>query len=225
MPMQFRTLTLAALTLLASAPARAQSRDFAPYMISDRNAEIALARSAAPKHISDSATVLVLTRTGYVQAAKGTNGFTCAVIRSFNGSFDDPAFWSPKGRAPHCFNPPAARAILGEMQQRAGWVLAGVSKPELEARTKRAYASHAFVLPSAGAMAYMTSHEQYLADVNPHWMPHLMFYYDKSIKPATFGAGDMTAPVINGSVGDPRSPVLTLLIPISQWSDGTPVTH
>ena len=70
-------------------------------------------------------------------------------------------------------------------------------------------------------MAYMTSHQQHLGDVNPHWMPHLMFYYDKSIHPATFGAGDMKAPVINGSVGDPHSPILTLLIPIPQWSDGT----
>jgi hypothetical protein len=144
------------------------------------------------------------------------------VIRSFNGSFDDPTFWSPKVHAPHCFNPLAARSVLAEMQQRAQWILSGVSKPEIEARTKRAYASHAFALPAAGAMAYMTSHDQYLADSDPHWMPHLMFYFDKSISPATFGAGGMTAPVINGSVGDPRSPVLTLLIPIRQWSDGTP---
>jgi hypothetical protein len=77
-------------------------------------------------------------------------------------------------------------------------------------------------LPATGAMAYMLAHEQHLADADPHWMPHLMFYYDATVAPSIFGAGGMSAPVINGSAGDPHSPVLTLFIPVPQWSDGTP---
>src|SRR5215469_7109085 len=43
----------------------------------DRNAAIALARSAAPEGISKDASVLVLTPKGWETAVKGTNGFVC----------------------------------------------------------------------------------------------------------------------------------------------------
>ena len=53
------------------------------YLIADRNAEIALARSAAPESISHDAEVLVLGRHGYETAAKGKNGFVCVVERGW----------------------------------------------------------------------------------------------------------------------------------------------
>ena len=183
---------------------------------------MALARRSAPKSVTDSARVLVLTRTGYVEASPGTNGFTCLVVRSFLGGLEDPAYWSPKVRAPTCYNPPASRTVLVEILKRAEWVMAGVSQSEVAARTQRAYASRQFPLPTAGAMAYMLSPEQYLGDADPHWMPHLMFYYDRSQPAATWGAGDMSAPIINASFGTPNSPVQTLFIPVRQWSNGTP---
>jgi hypothetical protein len=68
----------------------------------------------------------------------------------------------------------------------------------------------------------MLSPQQYLGDDDPHWMPHVMFYYDRSMPAAAWGAGGFTAPIIDGSVGDPHSPVVTLLIPVPRWSDGTP---
>jgi hypothetical protein len=43
----------------------------------DRDAAIALARSAAPEGISKDAYVLVLTPKGWETAVKGTNGFVC----------------------------------------------------------------------------------------------------------------------------------------------------
>jgi len=49
----------------------------------DRDAEIALARSAAPESISRDAGVLVLGRHGFETAVKGTNGFVCLVERSW----------------------------------------------------------------------------------------------------------------------------------------------
>ena len=220
--MPIRLLALTSLAVVVAAPVSAQqARDFAPYLIADRAAEVALARSAAPRNVSDSATVLVLTRTGLVEAARGTNGFTCMVLRSFAAALDDPAFWSPRIRAPHCLNPPAVRTILPEMLKRAEWVMAGVSQAEIATRTRQAYATHAFPMPAAGAMAYMLSPSQHLAEVNPHWMPHLMFYYDRSsVPPSTWRTGDETAPLIDGSADG--SPVMTLLIPVRQWSDGTP---
>jgi hypothetical protein len=52
------------------------------YLIADRNAEIALAKSAAPKAISDNADVMVLERQGYKTAAKGTNGFVGSIAKT-----------------------------------------------------------------------------------------------------------------------------------------------
>ncbi|MBV8489484.1 MAG: hypothetical protein JO199_03065, partial [Candidatus Eremiobacteraeota bacterium] len=60
----------------------------------DRGAEIALARTAAPAAISESATVLVLTPQGYEVAKKGANGFTCIVERGWMPPFDQKDFWS-----------------------------------------------------------------------------------------------------------------------------------
>src|ERR1700739_1043558 len=53
------------------------------YLIADENAEIALARSAAPASISNEAEVMVLRQTGYTIAVKGSNGFVCMVERSW----------------------------------------------------------------------------------------------------------------------------------------------
>ena len=218
-----RIASIAALASFVGGPLVAQQGpDLAPYLIPDRAAEVTLARSSAPKNVTDSARVLVLTRTGYVEAAPGTNGFTCLVVRSFLGGLEDPGYWSPKVRAPTCYNPPASRTVLVEILKRAEWVMAGVSQREVAARTQRAYASREFPLPTAGAMAYMLSPEQYLADSNSHWMPHLMFYYDRSLPAAAWGAGDMSAPIIDASFGTPHSPVQTLFIPVRQWADGRP---
>jgi len=81
----------------------------------ERNAEIALARSAAPEAISRDADVLILGRHGYETAVKGKNGFVCVVERGWMSPFDGDVaanFWNPKIRGPVCFNPPAARSIL-----------------------------------------------------------------------------------------------------------------
>ena len=51
----------------------------------ERNAEILLARSAAPDSISSDATILVLGRQGYETAVRGKNGFVCMVERSASG--------------------------------------------------------------------------------------------------------------------------------------------
>src|SRR6202167_5713508 len=54
----------------------------------DRDAEIAMARSAAPEAISRDAEVLVLGRHGYETAVKGKNGFVCVVERGWMSPFD-----------------------------------------------------------------------------------------------------------------------------------------
>jgi hypothetical protein len=104
------------------------------YLMADRNAEIALARSAAPEAISRDADVLVLGRHGYETAVKGKNGFVCAVERGWMGPFngeDAANFWNPKIRGPICFNPPAARSILPLTYKRTEMILAGQSKAQI----------------------------------------------------------------------------------------------
>src|SRR5271166_1853184 len=101
------------------------------YLMPDAKAEIALARSAAPASISDGAEVMVLGRTGYTTAVKGTNGFLCIVERSWGAATDHPDFWNPKVRAPHCFNPPAAKTFLPIFLMKTKLVLAGKSKAEI----------------------------------------------------------------------------------------------
>ncbi len=64
----------------------------------DRQAEIDLARSAAPKAISSHATILVLRPEADTETAvKGTNGFTCLTERSWTKAFDDDNFLEPEG--------------------------------------------------------------------------------------------------------------------------------
>ena len=65
----------------------------------ERNAEIAMARSAAPEAISRDADVLVLGRHGYETAVKGRNGFVCVVECSWMLPYDDPEFWNRCNRA------------------------------------------------------------------------------------------------------------------------------
>lgn len=198
-----------------------QTRDLAPFLDTDRPAAIVLARSAAPHDISDSASVLLLTRTGFEQVAKGSNGFTCFTLTGFFAEPGDSNFWNPRIRAPHCLNAPAMRSVFPEMRQRAEWILAGVPEGALKQKTADAYAAHQLPLPEAGAMAYMLSPRQYLVDGNPHWVPHLMFYYPGSVAAGTWGPGGEHPPVIDGSNGDPKAPVRLILIPVPRWSDGT----
>ena len=67
----------------------------AEYLMTDQNAEIALARSAAPASISRDAAIVVLKQRGYETAVTGKNGFVCIVERSWMSPFDWPEFWNP----------------------------------------------------------------------------------------------------------------------------------
>jgi hypothetical protein len=223
--MHARLMVGFALAAVADSAGAQHAPDIAPYLMPDRAAEVALARTAAPSDVSAKATVLVLARTGYTEAERGTNGFTCVVMRSFAAATNDPGFWNPRVRAPHCFNAPAARTVLPAMLAQAAWVLAGATPAELDAKIRKAYADKTFPMPAVGAMAYMLSPKQYLSDDGPHWMPHLMFYFDRSFAASTFGAGGFSAPVIDASAGDPNAQTQVLYVPTRNWSDGTPAVH
>ncbi|WP_229720705.1 hypothetical protein [Dyella nitratireducens] len=201
------------------------------YLMADRGAEIALARSAAPASISRDATVLVLERQGYETAVEGKNGFVCVVARSWMGPFDWPEFWNPKIRAADCLNPQAARSIVPIFYLRAKMAMAGRSKAEMLSALKAAYASKQLPDLESGAMDYMMSKSSYLTDEGGHNMPHLMF--DTLVKDANdWGSGAEGSPVMSSpywffSPKEPTQvkglpPILVFLVPAPNWSDGTP---
>ena len=194
------------------------------YLISDRNAEVALARSAAPESISRDADVLVLGRHGYETAVKGKNGFVCAVERGWMGPFEGDGadqFWNPKGRGPVCYNPPAARSILPITYKRTELVLAGQSKAQIFEGMKT-FVKQGMPPLEPGAMAYMMSKEQYLNDGAHHnWIAHLMFY-TPLIDGSAWGVDLPHSPVmLNPQFHGAPEPIDVFMVPAGWWSDGT----
>ncbi len=192
------------------------------YLIPDRNAEIALARSAAPESISQDAEVMVLGRHGYETVLKGKNGFVCMVWRSWAAGVDDPDFWNPKLRAPVCFNPPAARFNVPLTRKRTDLVLAGRSKSQIFADLGTALDRKELPALEPGAMCYMLSKQGYLSDRDGHWRPHLMFFVPLT-EPASWGVGLPGSPVVVAFT-DTLERHTVFLIAVAKWSDGTPST-
>ena len=190
----------------------------AQYLSPSREAEIALARSAAPPSISAEAEILAFGPKGYETAVKGQNHFVCIVERGWSNNYDKPDFWNPKVRQPHCFNQAAARSVLPAYLKRTEWVLAGLSRPEMLDRTKAAVATHEFGPPELGSMVYMMSKETYLADGVGHWYPHLMFLLPRT-SAQEWGADLEGSPVFSDSTF--LEPLTIFFVPVSRWSDGT----
>lgn len=190
------------------------------YLMPDRDAEIALARSAAPDAISRDATILVLGRHGYETAVEGKNGFLCAVERGWMAPTGNPEFWNPKNRSPICYNPPAVRSVLPLTIKRTELVLAGKTIAQIQEWEKAAYAKNDLpTILEPGAMSYMMSKEAYLTDDGGHNLAHLMFYTPVMEK-AKWGADVRNSPVILLQTGPPE-PFTVFLLPTGKWSDGT----
>ena len=191
------------------------------YLISDRNAEIALARSAAPESISSDAKILVLGWRGYETASEGKNGFVCMVERSWMSPFNSAEFWNPKVRVPGCFNKAAARSILPLTIKRTEMVLAGLSKAQMIDGIKAAFDNKELPAPEPGAMCYMMSRAGHLNDAVGHYVPHLMFYFPLTDK-SSWGADLPDSPVtLNPQFQGGPEPITEFVIPVGKWSDGT----
>ena len=187
------------------------------YLMADRDAEIALARSAAPDSISHDADVLVLGRHGYETAVKGKNGFVCIVGRGWS-SAADADYWNPKVRVPICVNAPAARTYLLRIRKITDLALAGRTLAQVNEAIAAALARKELPPMEPGAMCYMMGKQGYGGDSAPHWPPHLMFFYS-DIDPAIWGANLPGSPVI--AVADPLEHLTQFVIPTQRWSDGT----
>ena len=236
-----RTIGIMALVLAISigflVPNAAAQSDPYPKMapvdqyLMERNAEIQLARSAAPDSIARDATILVLGRQGFETAVEGKNGFVCIVERGWTAVFDWPEFWNPKVRAAACLNPQAARFILPIDFLRTRMVIAGRSKAEILSAVKAAFEKRQLPDLESGAMCYMMSKSAYLTDQDGHTVPHVMFY-TAGVDAKDWGSGAAGSPVVSSPYwfflsNEPTQmkglpPILVFLVMVSTWSDGTP---
>ncbi len=215
---------LVEMTLLIVAAAGLQAESPYPkmapvdqYMMAP-DAEIAMARSAAPESLSRDAEVLVLGQHGYKTAVKGKNGFVCLVERGWTAGPEHPDFWNPKLRGPLCLNPPAVRSYLPQTIMKTDLILAGRTKAEMFAGIAAALDKKELPAPEPGAMCYMMSKQQYLGDSGGHWHPHLMFFLPPS-DPIAWGADLPGSPILTNQ--DPEGRLTVFMIPVGKWSDGT----
>jgi hypothetical protein len=189
------------------------------YLISDRSAEIALARSAAPESISSKAAVMVLGRSGFEIAIPGTNDFVCIVERSWDAAIGDPNFWNPNLRGPDCFNAAAAKSYLPIVLMKTRLALAGKSQAQIDEAIQSAFNQKILPQLEHGAMGYMMSKSGYLDDQALNWQPHLMFFVPLAMR-QTWGAALPGSPILSGD--DTSDQLTVFMIPVGRWSDGTP---
>ncbi len=196
----------------------------------ERNAEILLARSAAPNSISGDATVLILGRQGYETAVRGKNGFVCMVERSWMEAFDAPEFWNPKVRGAECLNRQAAQSVVPIANLRTRMVMAGNSKAQILSALKAAFERKQLPDLETGAMAFMMSKSAYLFDGGDHNGPHVMIFTTLE-DGKDWGAWASGSPVFSGpywflSSQEPSQvkglpPILVFAVAVAKWSDGT----
>jgi hypothetical protein len=184
----------------------------------NKDAEIALARSAGPDSISKDAEVLVLGKHGYESAVKGSNGFVCLVERGWTAGLTSPDFWNPKLRGPLCVNAAAARSYLPLTFKKTEFALAGQSRTQVYESLTVALDKKEIPALEPGSMSYMLSKGGYLGDGNGHWRPHLMFFVPHT-DAKVWGANEDASPIYAIDLPDDRLTIF--LVPVAKWSDGT----
>ena len=134
-----------------------------------RDLEIELALSAAPAHLRNGATVLVLEPGGFVKAKEGTNKFTCIVTRAGGDVF------------PVCYDEEGTRSVLPVDFDDVKLRMQGLSTSEVDRQIAEGYKSGLYRAPSRPGISYMLSPIRYKIDEQGHIVkntpnPHMMFY-------------------------------------------------
>jgi len=158
-----------ALAIPLLAPTASAAQDGGAYVEIPEAEEIALAKSAAPAAVSESATIWVLRDGRFEAAVEGSSGNACMVSRT-----------RPTSLEPICYDPEGARTIL-PIEIRL--VETRIEDGDWDAAWKEVHeAIEAGELPLPGrpAMTYMLSSGQRLvADDGREvgaWKPHFMLY-------------------------------------------------
>jgi hypothetical protein len=209
-------LLIAMLVSLTSLVVSAQEMKYPPlsaYMM-QRDAEIALAKSAGPANISDRATIKVLTENGFEVARQGDNGFVCFVMRGFTGA---PTFtpaqirfmvYDPKTLAPICLDPQAAKMVLPYYELRTNLGIQGKTPDQIAEAVKDAYAKDEIPKRDQVSFGYMWSADQVLGP-GGHWHPHIMVFAPNYENPL-LGGNELGGhlPVVSDDGGTPFAVVV-----------------
>jgi hypothetical protein len=196
----------------------AQDSKYSPlseYMMAPE-AEVALARSAAPEKVSARATVKILTPSGYKVTAQGDNGFVCLVMRgwaaatSTKASDRDLAYYA-KLRAPICFDPVASRTVLPLEELQTKFGMEGKGPDQIAEAVQAAYAKGELPRTEAVSFAYMFSADSDLGPGFGAWHPHMMVF-TPNYENSALGGNDEGGPL--PFVADGGTPFAVTVIPV-----------
>jgi len=184
-----------------------------------RDAETALAKSAAPANISDHATIKLLTPSGYEAVHQGNNGFVCIVMRGWAAPTYTPAqfrnlVYDATVRAPICFDPAASRTVLPYYELRTKLGIEGKTPDQIAEGVQAAYVTGKLPKRESVSFAYMWSADQNLGPGIGAWHPHMMVfapYYQNSML-----GGNEFGHVLPQVSDDAGTPLTVVVIPVDQ---------
>ena len=106
--------------------------------------------------MSSKATVYILGHKGYEKVREGTNGFSCLIGRSFEGT-------TQTSSAPACFDAEGSRTLMLTYLRREELRAQGKSEAEIKDDIAKGYKDGRFKAPGPGFL-YMMSTENYVYD-------------------------------------------------------------
>ena len=191
---------------LGATPLVAQSRQGArPVM--PRDAEIALARSAAPPAVSGRARVWLWNGTAYVVTDSGASRVNCYVGRP----------WVPSVE-PHCFDEEGSRTVMPILMRKVELYAQGKTDAEADREIADGLLKGRYRLPSRPAVTYMMSQKQELVNGNGSavgaWQPHLMIYHP-NLTGEGVGLPGFVADL--GFVENPGTALSALIVPLKSF--------
>ncbi len=216
----FCTLLSSLALPFAAGTAVAQAYPVKPDPLPDAE-EIALAMTAAPAEISSKAAIYAVRGGREVVMREGTNGAACMVARDLHeGSL-----------YPICFDAEGTRTRLRRELLELRLRMAGDSEEEVKRKVAEAYRTGALESPRAITVAYMLSPRQVLFS-SPEasgfrvgaWWPHLMIM-GPGLSAKSLGIPDSSSvrTFMVGTTGGGHE--AELIVPLTAWSDGTPVKN
>jgi len=131
-----------------------------------RDLEVRLAVNALPEPLRAGASIRVLEPSGYIDAKRGANPFTCIVSRRGGNLY------------PVCFDEEGTRTILPAYEDDAMLRLKGATDAEVERKLAEGFADGHYRPPARPGIAYMLSPATYLLKDGKlaRTYPHTMFY-------------------------------------------------
>jgi hypothetical protein len=220
---EMKKLAFVLVSLLASVAAGAQTPKYPPLseFMMPQEAEIALARSAAPDNVSSRASIKIFTTSGFKVAVEGDNGFVCTVLRGWAAPTYGPVqfrdyVYVADLRAPICFDAVSARTMMPYYELRHKLGMEGKGPDEIARGIEAAYTNGELQRIDSASIAYMFSADMYLGPHLGHGLiyPHLMLflpYYDN----AMLGGNERRSglPFLSD---DPGTPFAVTVIPVDK---------